>query len=90
MKRPASGVALVNNQMMTFGGFQAGAAVTNSDSANLNTATSLANFNALGSGTLKLTRALAGTAMESAFIYQLGGANGGVNSAQNTTEQTIW
>jgi hypothetical protein len=90
MKRPASGVALVNNQMMTFGGFQAGAAVTNSDSANLNTATSLANFNALGSGTLKLPRALAGTAMESAFIYQLGGANGGVNSAQNTTEQTIW
>ncbi len=90
MKRPGYGGALVNNQMMCFGGFQGGSAATNSDSATLSSATQVGNFNALGGGVLKLPRALQGTAIESAFIYQLGGASAGVNTAQNTTEQTIW
>jgi hypothetical protein len=88
--RPAYGGALVNNQMMSFGGFAAGAATTASDSAQLGSATTLTNFNSLGGGVLGQPRALQGTALESAFIYQLGGANAGVNTAQNTTEQTIW
>ncbi|HNN53287.1 MAG TPA: hypothetical protein PKO07_19810 [Pseudomonadota bacterium] len=90
MKRPGYGGALVNNQMMCFGGFQAGAAATNSDSATLSSATQVGNFNALGGGVLKQPRALQGTAIESAFIYQLGGANAGPNTAQVSTEQTIW
>ncbi len=90
IKRPAYGGTLVNNQMMAFGGFAAGAAATNSDSSSLSSPTQCGNFNALGSGVLKLPRALQGTAIESAFIYQLGGASAGPNTAQNTTEQTIW
>jgi hypothetical protein len=90
IKRPGYGGALVNNQLMAFGGFQGGAAVNNSDTATLSSATSLGAFNALGSGTMKFPRALQGTAIESAFVYQLGGASAGVNTAQSTTEQTIW
>lgn len=85
------GGALVNNQMMAFGGFGGGGTAQNgSVTATLKTATTLNNFNSLGGGVLLRPRALQGTALESAFIYQLGGANAGVNSAQNTTEQTIW
>jgi len=80
----------VNNQLMSFGGFQAGAAVTQSDTSTMSSATTLGNFNSLGGGALKSARALQGTALESAFVYQLGGANLGVNTAQNTTEQTVW
>jgi len=87
--RSGFGPALVNNQLIAFGGFQAGTATTSSDSANLTAATTLANFNALGSGTLQTTRALQGTATESAFIYQLGGVNM-AGTALNTSEQTIW
>ena len=90
IKRPGYGGTLVNNQMMAFGGFAAGAATNNSDSSTLSSATQLGNFNALGTGVLKFPRALQGTAIESAFIYQLGGANAAPNTAQNTTEQTIW
>lgn len=90
IQRPGYGGALVNNQLMAFGGFQAGMASTNSDSATLSSPTTLSNFNSLGGGSLGQPRALQGTALESAFIYQLGGANAGVNTAQDTTEQTIW
>lgn len=90
LPRPAYGGLVVNNQMMAFGGFQAGAATTASSTAQLATASTLGNFNALGGGVLLQPRALQGTAVESAFIYQLGGASGGPNTAQNTTEQTIW
>jgi hypothetical protein len=90
IKRPGYGGALVNNQLMSFGGFQAGAAVTQSDTSTMSSATTLGNFNSLGGGALKSARALQGTALESAFVYQLGGANLGVNTAQNTTEQTVW
>lgn len=90
IKRPGYGGVLVNNQMMAFGGFSTGTAVNNSDSSTLSSPTTLGNFNALGSGVLKFPRALQGTAVESAFIYQIGGASGGVNTAQNTSEQTIW
>lgn len=90
IKRPGYGGALVNNQVMAFGGFQGGAAANQSDTGTLPSATTVGNFNALGNGTLKFPRALQGTAIESAFVYQLGGANAGVNTSQNTTEQTIW
>lgn len=90
LPRPAYGGLVVNNQMMAFGGFQAGAATTASVTAQMNTANTLSNFNSLGGGVLLQPRALQGTTIESAFIYQLGGANAGVNTAQNTTEQTIW
>lgn len=90
IKRPGYGGALVNNQVMAFGGFQAGSAQTNSDTGTMSSATTVGAFNALGNGTLKFPRALQGTAIESAFVYQLGGANAGVNTSQNTTEQTIW
>lgn len=91
LKRPGYGSTMVNNQLMGFGGFGgAGAASNNSDTATLKTATSLNNFNALGNGALTQPRALQGTAIESAFIYQLGGANAGVNTAQVSTEQAIW
>lgn len=90
IKRPGYGGALVNNQVMAFGGFQGGAAANQSDTGTLSSATTVGNFNALGNGTLKFPRALQGTAIESAFVYQLGGASAGVNTAQNTTEQTIW
>jgi hypothetical protein len=75
---------------MAFGGLQGGAAANQSDTGTLSSATTVGNFNALGNGTLKFPRALQGTAIESAFVYQLGGANAGVNTSQNTTEQTIW
>lgn len=90
IKRPGYGGALINNQLMAFGGLQGGAAQTNSDTATLSSATSVNSFNALGTGTLKFPRALQGTAIESAFVYQLGGASAGINTAQSTTEQTIW
>jgi hypothetical protein len=90
VQRPATGGVLVNNQVMAFGGMQAGAAQTNSDSARLSGPTSLANFNSLGGGVLKSPRALQGTALESAFIYQLGGASAAVGTAQASTEQAIW
>jgi hypothetical protein len=88
--RPAYGGLVVNNQMMAFGGFQAGSATTASVTAQMATANTLGNFNSLGGGVLLQPRALQGTTIESAFIYQLGGASGGVNTAQNSTEQTIW
>ncbi|MBL9008255.1 MAG: hypothetical protein JNJ46_28605 [Myxococcales bacterium] len=88
--RPAYGGLVINNQMMAFGGFQAGSATTASVTAQMVTASTLSNFNSLGGGVLLQPRALQGTALESAFIYQLGGANAGVNSAQSSTEQTIW
>lgn len=88
--RPGYGGVLVNNQMLAFGGFQGGNASTASDSANLTSSTTLSNFNNLAGGSLLSPRALQGTAVESAFIYQLGGASAGVNTAQATTEQTIW
>jgi len=87
--RSGFGSALVNNQMIAFGGFQAGTASTASDSANLSAPTTLANFNALGSGTLLTPRSLQGTAIESAFIYQLGGVNN-LGAALSSSEQTIW
>lgn len=90
LPRPAYGGLVVNNQMMAFGGFQAGAATTASATAQMGTASTLSNFNSLGGGVLLQPRALQGTALESAFIYQLGGANAGANTAQATTEQTIW
>lgn len=91
LKRPGYGSTLVNNQLMGFGGFGGGAAASNnSDTATLKSATTLNNFNALGNGALTQPRALQGTAIESAFIYQLGGANAGVNTAQVSTEQAIW
>ena len=91
LKRPGYGSTMVNNQLMGFGGFGgAGTASNNSDTATLKTATTLNNFNALGNGALTQPRALQGTAIESAFIYQLGGANAGVNTAQVSTEQAIW
>jgi hypothetical protein len=90
LKRTGYGGALVNNQLMGFGGFQAGSAQNNSDTGTLSSATRVGAFNALGNGTLKFPRALQGTAIESAFVYQLGGANAAPNTAQNTTEQTIW
>ena len=91
LKRPGYGSTLVNNQLMGFGGFGgAGAASNNSDTATLKSSTMLNNFNALGNGALTQPRALQGTAIESAFIYQLGGANAGVNTAQVSTEQAIW
>ena len=90
-KRPGYGSTLVNNQLMAFGGFGGGGtASNNSDTATLKTSTTLNNFNALGSGALLQPRALQGTAIESAFIYQLGGASAGVNTAQVSTEQSIW
>ena len=89
--RSAFGGVLVNNQVIALGGFQGSAGQTNSDSAKLASATALGNFNSLGGGVLTAARALQGTAIESAFIYQLGGATAnGVNTAQATTEQTIW
>ena len=90
LPRPAYGGLVVNNQMMAFGGFQAGNATTASSTAQMATASTLNNFNSLGGGVLLQPRALQGTAIESAFIYQLGGANAGVNTAQSSTEQTIW
>ena len=87
--RSGFGAALVNNQMIAFGGFQAGTASTASDSATLSAPTTLTNFNALGSGTLLTPRSLQGTAIESAFIYQLGGVNN-LGAALSTSEQTIW
>jgi hypothetical protein len=89
VNRAGFGSALVNDQVMAFGGFQAGTATTSSDTANLSSATTLGNFNSLGGGTLKATRALQGTAIESAFIYQLGGSSS-TAAAQDTTEQSIW
>ena len=90
LRRPGYGSTLVNNQLMGFGGFGGAGASTSSDTATLKSATSLNNFNALGNGALTQPRALQGTAIESAFIYQLGGANAGVNTAQVSTEQAIW
>lgn len=90
LPRAGYGGLLVNNQMMAFGGFQAGSATTASVTAQMATASTLGNFNSLGGGVLLQPRALQGTTIESAFIYQLGGASGGVNTAQNSTEQTIW
>lgn len=87
--RSGYGAALVNNQMMAFGGLQATTPATASDSAKLNAPSALANFNALGGGTLLAPRALQATAIESAFIYQLGGTSMAGN-ALTTTEQTIW
>ncbi|MFO0579081.1 MAG: hypothetical protein U1A78_34185 [Polyangia bacterium] len=87
--RSGFGAALVNNQMMAFGGFQLNIASNASDSAKLTSPTALANFNALGGGTLLAPRALQGTAIESAFIYQLGGVNA-LGTALGTSEQTIW
>lgn len=87
--RSGFGGVLVNNQMIALGGFLAGTASTASDSANLTTPTTLANFNALGGGTLLTPRSLQGTVVESAFIYQLGGVNS-AGAALNTSEQTIW
>ncbi len=55
----------------------------------MSNATTLANFAALGSAVLTTARALQGTAIESAFIYQLGGLSTG-GTVLNTTEQTIW
>ena len=90
LPRPSYGGLVVNNQMMAFGGFQAGAATTASSTAQMATASTLGNFNSLGGGVLLQPRALQGTTIESAFIYQLGGASAGVNTAQSSTEQTIW
>ncbi len=91
IKRPGYGGALVNNQVMGFGGFQAGTAVNNSDSARLNAGgATIGNFNSLGGGVLTVARALQGTAVESAFIYQIGGAGAGVGTALQSSEQTIW
>lgn len=87
--RSGYGAALVNNQMLAFGGFQATTPATASDSAKLTAPSALANFNALGGGTLLAPRALQATAIESAFIYQLGGTSAAGN-ALTTTEQTIW
>mgnify|MGYP000004551798 FL=1 len=81
---------LLNNQVMTFGGLQAGAASTASDSASFASPSNLGNFNSLGGGVLRMPRALSGTALESAFIYQIGGASAASNTAQATTEQSIW
>ncbi len=83
------GAALVNNQMYAFGGLQGGTPSTASVSANLSAGPTLANFNALGSGTLTVARALHGTAIESAFIYQLGGLGAGA-TVLRSAEQTIW
>lgn len=83
------GAALVNNQMYAFGGLQAGTPSTASVSANLSSGTNLGNFNALGSGTLTIARALHATAIESAFIYQLGGIGAGATLLRSS-EQTIW
>ena len=87
--RSGYGAVLVNNQMMAFGGLQTTTPASASDSARLTSPTALANFNALGGGTLLAPRALQGTAIESAFIYQLGGINA-VGAALSTSEQTIW
>jgi hypothetical protein len=84
-----AGTALVNNQMLSFGGFQVGAPTTASVSASLAAPTTLANFNALGSGVLSVARAIQGTAVESSFIYQLGGLSAG-GVVLGSTEQTIW
>lgn len=91
-KRAGAGGLLVNNILMAFGGFQGTAGTSSSVSASLKAnPPSLENFNNFGSGSLSTARALQGTAIESAFIYQLGGATGaGTNTAQATTEQTIW
>lgn len=83
------GAALVNNQMYAFGGLQAGTPSTASVSANLTAGATLGNFNALGSGTLTVARALHATAIESAFIYQLGGLGAGATILRSS-EQTIW
>ncbi len=88
--RTAYGGIIVNGLVEAFGGFKAGSASTNSDNGGLSSPTALGNFNNLGGGVLLMPRALQGTALESAFIYQLGGANAGLNTAQATTEQTVW
>lgn len=75
--------------MLSFGGLQGGTPTSASVSANLTAATTLGNFNALGGGVLAVARALQGTAVESAFIYQLGGLNAG-SVVLGSTEQTIW
>lgn len=87
--RSGFGGVLVNNQMIAFGGFQATTPSTASDSARLTTPLTLMNFNSLGSGVLLTARALQATAIESAFIYQLGGVGVG-GAALTTSEQTIW
>lgn len=82
------GTALVNNQMYAFGGLMAGAGQTAATSATLTMPMTVSNFNALGSGTLTVARGLQGTAIESAFIYQIGGTSGA--AALTSCEQTIW
>lgn len=89
-KQPGCGAALVNNQVFAFGGFSGGAASNSASSASLKIASTLGNFNAQGSATLGAARAFHATAQESAFIYQLGGAGAGVNTALASSEQTVW
>lgn len=89
IRNPGYGGTLVNNQLLGFGGTAAGAPTTASLRSTLSNATTLTNFASLGGGVLTTARALQGTAIESAFIYQLGGVTtGGV--ALRSTEQTIW
>ena len=71
------------------GGTAAGAPTTASLRSTLSNATTLTNFASLGGGVLTTARALQGTAIESAFIYELGGVTTG-GTALRSTEQTIW
>ena len=89
LRNPGYGGTLVNNQLLGFGGTSAGAPTTASLRSSLSSATALSNFAALGSGVLSTARALQGTAIESAFIYQLGGLTTG-GTVLRSTEQTIW
>lgn len=50
----------------------------------------IVNFNDQGALDLKQPRYLPGAALESAFVFVLGGANSGAASASKTTERTHW
>lgn len=89
IRNPGYGATLVNNQLLGFGGTTAGMPTTASLRSTLSNATMLSNFASLGGGVLTTPRTLQGTAIESAFIYQLGGLTTG-GTALRSTEQTIW
>ncbi len=88
---PCYGSALVNNRLYLLGGFSGTTGNVKSLSAKI--LTGKADFDvysSLASGTLTTGRALQGTTQESAFIYQLGGAGNGINTALSNVEFTVF
>jgi hypothetical protein len=87
--RIGGGSVLLNNQLMSFGGFQGSNPIALAERATLSAPLSLSDFTGAVGSMLTTARALQGTAVEGGFIYQVGGAGAGA-AALTSVESAIW